>query len=99
MITLLMSKKTIVIAFTFDLLSLAFFILGEVGVFQRIDCLFFLDHIEKIHISSQVTIFSSTSSCSVIRCMMSEQNVFPFVFLFLSEVLRDHFCTELPHVQ
>jgi hypothetical protein len=37
---LLPAKKTIIIAFTFDLLSLAFFTLSEVGVFQCIDCLF-----------------------------------------------------------
>jgi hypothetical protein len=40
MITHQMSKKTIIIALTFDLLILAFFILGEVGVFQCIDCPF-----------------------------------------------------------
>jgi hypothetical protein len=40
MITPLMLKKTIIIAFTFDLLIHAFFILGEVGVFQCVNCLF-----------------------------------------------------------
>jgi hypothetical protein len=76
MITPLMSKKTIIIAFTIDLLIPAFFILGEVGVFQRIDCLFVYRSHWKIHISSHVMTFSSTSGCSVIRSMMSEQMFF-----------------------
>jgi hypothetical protein len=73
MITPLTLKKMAIIAFTFDLLILAFFILGEVGVFQRIDFLFVYELYWKIHVSSHVMIFSSTASCSVIHSMMSEQ--------------------------
>lgn len=40
MIMPLILKKTISIAFSFNLLIYAFFILGGVGVFQRMDCLY-----------------------------------------------------------
>jgi hypothetical protein len=97
MITPLVSKKTIIIAFTFDLLILAFFILGEVGVFQCVDCLFVSGSYRKIHVSSHVMKFSSTSGCSD-SFHDVRAKCFPVVFLFLSEIFRDQFCTDLPHV-
>jgi hypothetical protein len=43
----LMLKKTIIITFTFDLLVLAFFILGEVVSSSALTASLFPDHIEK----------------------------------------------------
>jgi hypothetical protein len=70
-----MSKKTIIIAFTFKLFILAFFILVKwVSSYASI-ATSFLDRIEKSTFHHVMT-FSSTSGCSVIHSMMSEQMFF-----------------------
>jgi hypothetical protein len=57
MITPLMSKKISFFAFTCDLLILSFYILGEMGVFQSIDCLLISDGDFQFHKKFQMLCF------------------------------------------
>jgi hypothetical protein len=59
MSTLVILKKTIVIAFLHLQLSVAFLILSEVGVFQNIDCLFVSRSIFQFHEKSQIDMLLS----------------------------------------
>ena len=60
--------------------SLLFFILGDVGDFQCIDCLFFWGSYWKIHVSSHVMTFSSKLGFCMISCRMSVQLFFQLSF-------------------
>ena len=68
-----MSKKTINIALNFDLDILAFLILGDSVVFQCIDYRFVSTSYWKIHVSSQVIMFSISPGSSSNLSRESEQ--------------------------
>lgn len=76
---------------------LLFFLLCDVCIFQSINCLLVSGSIIKV--SPHVTAFSNTSIFFYDSFHDVRANDFFFVFLFLIDVFRDHFCTEFPHVQ
>jgi len=78
-------KKTIIIALNLDLLCRAFFCLGELGLFQCIDCRLFCVSYWKNHDSSQVITFSIMLGSFSMHWRISAQM---FVLIFFCSGVR-----------
>jgi len=78
-----MSEKTIIIVLNLDLLCLASFCLGELGLFQCMDWRLLSGSYWKNHDSSQVTMFSK--SLGHIQCFQDCQHKCSFEFPFVQE--------------